>query len=115
MYCACMYIVDNISKSGDCGVDGGSCGSDTEDNPLINVTPGGGVTIENNSTIIFEDVPIITPNLDIVVPKLSLEASIDVIHVLLCCILVDVCICVYMCTYVCMCACIISMCFLFLF
>ena len=62
------------SKNGDSGV-GGSHDGDLEENPQINLAPPGGVVIEDNSTIVLEDVPIITPNLDIVVPKLSLKVS----------------------------------------
>jgi ATP-binding cassette subfamily D (ALD) protein 2 len=61
------------SKNGDSGMDGGSHDGDAEEDPQFDLSNPGGVVTENNSTIILEDVPIITPNLDIVVPKLSLK------------------------------------------
>ena len=66
---------DASTGSGDSGVEGGSHHSESSEAPQNVFVPGEGVVTEADDRIILRDVPIVTPNLDVVVPKLSLEVS----------------------------------------
>ena len=66
---------DASTGSGDSGVEGGPHNSESHDGTQNGFVPGVGVITEADDRIILRDVPIVTPNLDIVVPKLSLEVS----------------------------------------
>ena len=66
---------DASTGSGDSGVEGGSHLSESSEAPQNAFVPGEGVVTEADDRIILRDVPIVTPNLDVVVSKLSLEVS----------------------------------------
>lgn len=60
--------------SGDSGVERESH-SESSEAPQNVFVPGEGVVTEADDRIILRDVPIVTPNLDVVVSKLSLEVK----------------------------------------
>ena len=77
---SCLFLhagghEDASTGSGDSGVEGGSHHSESSEAPQNVFVPGEGVVTEADDRIILRDVPIVTPNLDVVVPKLSLEVS----------------------------------------
>ena len=74
---SCAGTSQDGSSVSDSGVGGESGDSENEENPPIKLLSGGGVVTESEDRIFLKDVPIVTPNLDIVVSKLSLEASND--------------------------------------
>ena len=71
---------DASTGSGDSGVEGGSQNSESSEAAQNGFVPGEGVVTEADDRIILRDVPIVTPNLDVVVSKLSLEVSDCFLH-----------------------------------